>query len=73
MSRVDYRWVQKFNEFYETAERHMHMEEEELFGQSGNVLTEQEADELETRIEAAKKDISGHALPPPAGEIPRHG
>jgi hemerythrin superfamily protein len=73
MSRVDYRWVQKFNEFYEAAERHMHMEEEELFGQSGDVLTAQEADELETKVEAAKKDISGHALPPPAGEIPRHG
>jgi hypothetical protein len=52
-------WVQKFNEFYETVERHMHMEEEELFGQSGDVLTAQEADELETKVEAARKEISG--------------
>jgi hypothetical protein len=48
------------------------MEEEELFGQSGDVLTAQEADELETKIEAAKKDLSGQTLPQ-AGETQRHG
>ncbi|MDQ6734769.1 MAG: hemerythrin domain-containing protein [Nitrospirota bacterium] len=72
MLRVDYRWVQKFNELYETTERHMHMEEDQLFGQSEEVLTAQEADELGTKVEVANKDISDHA-PPPAGEIPRHG
>jgi hemerythrin superfamily protein len=68
MSRADYRWVQTFNELYETVERHMRMEEDELFGQSGEVLTAQEADELGTRVEVAKKEVS-RETPAPAREL----
>lgn len=64
MSRADYRWVQKFNDLYETVERHMHMEEDELFGQARDVLTAQEAEELGRKVEVAKKDISGEAPAP---------
>ena len=69
MSRVDYRWVQTFNELYETVEHHMRMEEDELFGQAGEVLTAQEADELGTRVEVAKKDVS-REIPAPASGLP---
>jgi hypothetical protein len=67
MSRVDYRWVQTFNELYETVERHMRMEEDEVFGQAGEVLTAQEADELGTRVEVAKKEVSGETSAPATG------
>jgi hemerythrin superfamily protein len=69
MSRADYRWVQRFNELYETVERHMRMEEDELFGQAGEVLTAQEADELGTRVEVAKKEVS-RETPAPASGLP---
>lgn len=67
MSRADYRWVQTFNELYETVERHMRMEEDELFGQAGEVLTAQEADELGTRVEVAKQEVSGETSAPATG------
>ena len=62
-------WVTKFNELYEAATRHMKMEEEDLFGHAAEVLTPQEAEELGTTIEVAKKEIRGEA-PAPAGGIP---
>lgn len=62
-------WVTKFNEFYEAATRHMKMEEGDLFGHAAEVLTRQEAEELGTNIEVAKKEIRGEA-PAPAGGIP---
>ena len=69
MPRVDYRWVQKFNELYEAVGRHMQMEEEELFGQAGEVLTRQEAEELGTNVQVAKREVAGEG-PAPAGGIP---
>ena len=64
-----FQWVTKFNELYEAATRHMKMEEEELFGQAGGVLTQQEEEELAMKVEVAKKELRGEA-PPPAGGIP---
>ena len=67
MSRVDYRWVQTFNQLYETVDRHMGLEETELFGQSAEVLTVQESEELGTRVEVAKQDLAGEAAAPGKG------
>jgi hypothetical protein len=64
-----FQWVNKFNELYDRAMRHMKMEEEELFGHAGEVFTRQEAEELGTKVEVAKKEIQG-AAPGPAGGIP---
>jgi hypothetical protein len=64
-----FQWVNKFNELYETATRHMKMEEEELFGHAGDVFTRQEAEELGRKVEVAKKEVRG-AAPAPAGGIP---
>jgi hypothetical protein len=64
-----FQWVNKFNELYESATRHMRMEEEELFGHAGEVFTRQEAEELGTKVEVAKKEVQG-AAPAPAGGIP---
>jgi hemerythrin superfamily protein len=69
MPQPDFNWVSRFNELYETATRHMKMEEEELFGHAGEVLTRQEAEELGTKVETAKKELQGEA-PAPAGGIP---
>ena len=65
----DFQWVAKFNELYEKATRHMKMEEEELFGHSAEVLTQQEAEELGRKVELAKKEVRAEA-PAPAGGIP---
>ena len=61
-------WVKKFNELYETVTRHMKMEED-LFGHAAGVLTQQEAEEVGTKITVAKEEIRGEA-PAPAGGIP---
>jgi hypothetical protein len=64
-----FQWVIKFNELYEIATRHMKMEEEELFGHAGEVLTREEAEEIGRKVEVAKKELRG-AAPAPAGGIP---
>lgn len=64
-----FQWIMRFNELYEIATRHMKMEEEELFGHAGEVLTRQEAEELGRKVEVAKKEVRG-AAPAPAGGIP---
>ena len=64
-----FQWVTKFNELYDTATRHMKMEEEELFGHAGEVFTRQEAEELGRKVQVAKKEVRGMA-PAPAGGIP---
>lgn len=69
MPQHDVNWVSTFNKLYETATRHMRMEEEQLFGHAGEVLTRQEAEELGTKVETAKKEVRGEA-PAPAGGIP---
>ncbi|WP_447987000.1 hypothetical protein [Nitrospira sp. Nam74] len=51
------------------ATRHMKMAEEELFGHAREVTTQQEAEELGTKVEMAKKELRGEA-PAPAGGIP---
>ncbi|WP_447987088.1 hemerythrin domain-containing protein [Nitrospira sp. Nam74] len=64
-----FQWVAKFNDLYERATRHMKMEEEELFGHAREVMTQQETEELGTKVEMAKKELRGEA-PAPAGGIP---
>jgi hypothetical protein len=47
----------------------MKMEEEELFGHASEVMTQQEAEEVGTKVDVAKNELRGEA-PPPAGGIP---
>lgn len=69
MPQTDFRWVRTFNELHKAVVDHMTMEEQELFGHAGEVLTRQEAEELGTKVESAKKALHGEA-PAPAGGIP---
>jgi hypothetical protein len=64
-----FEWVARFDELYERATRHMKMEEEELFGHSADVMTQQEAEEIARKVEVAKKEVRAEA-PAPAGGIP---
>lgn len=66
---VDFQWVQKFDDLAAVTERHMRMEEVELFDESDNVMTPAEAEELEALVETAKKEVHGEASLP-AGGIP---
>ena len=69
MPSSGFEWVAKFNDLYERVARHMKMEEDELFGHAGEVLTQQEAEELGSKVDVAKKEIRGEA-PAPAGGLP---
>jgi hypothetical protein len=51
------------------VEQHVAAEEQEMFSKARQVLTPQEAEELGTMVEVAKRDIS-HGAPTAAGGTP---
>jgi hemerythrin superfamily protein len=63
VSRYDAHWVSKFKELQQIVEQHVAAEEQEMFAKAQDVLTPQEAEELGTTVETAKKDIQRDASP----------
>ena len=54
-------WTAKLTVLKENVEHHVEEEEGEMFKKAGKVLTEQEAEHLGARMEAAKKKLSATA------------
>jgi hypothetical protein len=65
----DFKWVSKFKELHRIVEQHVAAEEQEMFSKARQILTPQEAEELGTMVEAAKRDIR-HGAPTAAGGTP---
>ncbi|HJU05452.1 MAG TPA: hemerythrin domain-containing protein [Nitrospiraceae bacterium] len=57
----DHKWLPKFQDLQKHVERHVALEENEMFAKADAVLTPQEAEELGAKVEAAKNDISRDA------------
>jgi hemerythrin superfamily protein len=62
-------WPMRFEKVYKSLEQHARDEEQHLFGRAGEILTREEAHELDLTIETARRQITGQE-PPPAGGIP---
>jgi hypothetical protein len=57
----DHKWVPKFQGLHKLVEKHVAIEENEMFRKTEAVMTPQEAEELGVTVETAKQDISRNA------------
>ncbi|MGH9763361.1 MAG: hemerythrin domain-containing protein, partial [Blastocatellia bacterium] len=61
LSKDSEEWTAKMTVLKENVEHHVEEEENEMFKKARKVLTDEEADDLGTRMEAAKKQFSATA------------
>ena len=57
----DHKWVPKFLDLHKLVEKHVALEENEMFRKAETIITPQEAEELGMVVETAKQAISRNA------------